>query len=271
MTTPSGTETAGRVIDVLLLFTDGPDELGVSQIARELDLSKAVVHRILQTLTSRGMITLDPESRRYRLGSTTAALGARALRGLDLRSAAAGPLDRLHRTTGETVTLSTAVPGGRVYIEQIVSTQEVKMTVELGRRFPLHAGSSGKCILAFLPEAEREAVLGAGLDALTTTTPTDPEALRAELAEIRACGFAASAGERQADAGSVAAPVFGLDGEVRGAVSVCGPRWRVTSEFVHDYAGGVVEAAAEVSTALGWAGPASESRAPLPATTQGRT
>ncbi len=57
MTTQPGTETAGRVIDVLLLFTDGPDELGVSRIARELGLSKAVVHRILQTLVARGMVT----------------------------------------------------------------------------------------------------------------------------------------------------------------------------------------------------------------------
>ncbi|MET7318453.1 IclR family transcriptional regulator [Streptomyces thermoviolaceus] len=254
MTTQPGTETAGRVIDVLLLFTDGPDELGVSQIARELGLSKAVVHRILQTLVARGMVALDQETRLYRLGPTAAALGARALRELDLRAVAADTLRRLHEQTRETVTLTALVPGGRAYIDQIVSTHEVKMTVDLGRRFPLHAGSSGKCILAFLPEERREQILAAGLTALTDSTRTDPDALRAELKEIRELGYASSQGERQADAGSVASPVFGLDGDVLGSVSVCGPRSRFTPQFVSSCAPGVVAAAREISAALGWTG-----------------
>ncbi|MBP0460731.1 IclR family transcriptional regulator [Streptomyces montanisoli] len=253
-TAQPGTETAGRVIDVLLLFTDGPDELGVSAIARELGLSKAVVHRILQTLVGRGMVALDQESRLYRLGPSAAALGARALREFDLRAVAAATLRRLQADTGETVTLSALVPGGRAYVDQIVSTHEVKMTVELGRRFPLHAGSSGKCCLAHLPEPWREEILAASLPALTDTTPTDPGDLRAELAGIRELGYASSHGERQSDAGSVASPLFGLDGDVRGAVSVCGPRSRVTPAFIRDCAPRVVEAARDISAALGWTG-----------------
>ncbi|MET8643664.1 IclR family transcriptional regulator [Streptomyces sp. NPDC004074] len=262
MTTQPGTETAGRVIDVLLLFTDGPDELGVSRIARELGLSKAVVHRILQTLVARGMVTLDPQTRLYRLGATSAALGARALRELDLRAVATGTLRRLQEETRETVTLTALVPGGRVYVDQIVSTHEVKMTVELGRRFPLHAGSSGKCILAFLPEGRREEILAGGLPALTGSTHTDPDALRAELEAVRELGYASSQGERQADAGSVASAVFGLDGDVRGSVSVCGPRSRFTSQFVSACAPRVVAAAHDISTALGWTGTGPTAGAP---------
>ncbi|QPP05446.1 IclR family transcriptional regulator [Streptomyces bathyalis] len=262
MTTQSGTETAGRVIDVLLLFTDGTDELGVSRIARELGLSKAVVHRILQTLVARGMVTLDQHTRLYQLGPTAAALGARALRDLDLRAVAANTLRRLQEETRETVTLTALVPGGRAYVDQIVSTHEVKMTVELGRRFPLHAGSSGKAVLAFLPEGRREEILAAGLPALTGSTPTDAARLRAELDSVRDSGYASSAGERQADAGSVAAPVFGLDGDVRGAVSVCGPRSRFTPEFVRDCAPHVLDAAHDISHALGWPGAKEGSRSP---------
>jgi DNA-binding IclR family transcriptional regulator len=268
MTQP-GTETAGRVIDVLLLFTDGPTELGVSGMARELGLSKAVVHRILQTLVARQMLALDQESRLYRLGPGTAALGARALRDFDLRTVAASSLRRLHDQTRETVTLTTVVPGGRAYVDQIVSTHEVTMTVELGRRFPLHAGSSGKCVLAFLPEQQREEILRAELLALTDSTPTDAAVLREDLARIRELGYATSAGERQADAGSVASPVFGLDGDVRGSVSVCGPRSRFTAQFVSDCAPRVVEAARDISAALGWTGPARPAALIPSATTQG--
>ncbi|HEY2224651.1 IclR family transcriptional regulator, partial [Actinomycetospora sp.] len=163
-----GTEGTSRVADVLLLFVDGPSTLGVSRIARELELSKAVVHRILVSLVGRGMVALDPVSREYRLGPAAAAIGARALRESDLRVAALPLLRELRDATHETVTLSTPVPRGRVYLDQVVGTHEIKMTVELGRRFPLHAGSSGKCMLAFLDDSQREEILGAGLVALTS-------------------------------------------------------------------------------------------------------
>jgi DNA-binding IclR family transcriptional regulator len=249
-----GTETAGRVIDVLLLFTDAPSTLGVTRIARELGLSKAVVHRILQTLVTRGMVVFDPASREYRLGAAASALGARALRDSDLRSAALELMRDLRDDTQETVTLTALVPGGRIYLEQFPGTHEIKMTVELGRRFPLHAGSSGKCMLAFLSDDAREAVLAAPLAPLTPNTVTDAEALRAELKVIRDSGYAHSGGERQYDAGSVAAAVFGATGEAIGAVSVCGPRYRVTAEFVHEIAPRVMAVAERVSRRMGWVG-----------------
>ncbi|HEX3788558.1 MAG TPA: IclR family transcriptional regulator [Pseudonocardiaceae bacterium] len=249
-----GTEAAVRVADVLLLFTDGPSTIGVSRIARELNLSKAVVYRILQSLATRGMVTLDPFSHEYRLGAAAAALGARALRDSDLRSAALQVLRRLRDDIGETATLTAPVPGGRVYLDQVEGVHEIKMTVELGRRFPLHAGSSGKCMLAFLPIEQREDVLTGDLLRLTEHTVVDTAALRAELATIRDRGYAASGGERQADAGSVAAPIFGMAGMVIGAISVCGPRYRVTAEFVERIAPKVNAAAGEISRRMGWAG-----------------
>ena len=165
-----GTESTSRVADVLLLFVEGPSTLGVTRIARELGLSKAVVHRILQSLAGRDMVVLDAVSREYRLGPSVAALGARALRESDLRSAALPLLRRLRDETRETATLSTPVPHGRVYLDQVVGLHEIKMTVELGRRFPLHAGSSGKCMLAHLDAEHRDEVLAGGLESLTPHT-----------------------------------------------------------------------------------------------------
>ncbi|HET7400094.1 MAG TPA: IclR family transcriptional regulator [Intrasporangium sp.] len=250
-----GTETATRVADVLLLFTDGPDSLGVSAIARSLGLSKTVVHRTLSSLLERGFLVSDPHTREYSLGPSLASLGARALRESSLRTAALPVMRRLHGVTGETVTISARVPGGRAYIEQIESTREIKMTVELGRRFPLHAGSSSMCILAFLPEAERRDYLtDHPLEALTTKTVTDARELQARLENVRARGVAESDGERQQGAGSVAAPIFGFDGQVVGALSVCGPAYRMHGEARAALIPHVRAAADEVSRGLGWRG-----------------
>jgi DNA-binding IclR family transcriptional regulator len=250
-----GTETATRVADVLMLFTDGPDSLGVTAIARSLDLSKTVVHRTLSSLVERGFLVSDPKTREYALGPSLASLGARALRESGLRTAALPVMRRLHRTTGETVTVSARVPGGRVYLDQVESTREIKMTVELGRRFPLHAGSSSTCILAFLPHAERDTYLtNHTLEALTSKTVTDPEELQGRIDTIRATGIAQSDGERQSGAGSAAAPIFSFDGEVVGALSVCGPADRMHAKAREAIIPHVLQAADEVSRALGWRG-----------------
>jgi IclR family transcriptional regulator, acetate operon repressor len=254
MATSAGTEGAARVADVLLAYLDGPRSLGVSAIARELHLSKAVVHRILVTLAQRGLLTPDAGTRGYHLGPAAAALGARALRESDLRAVAMPVLRELQRATGETTTVSGLVPGGRAYLGQVESQQEIKMTVELGRRFPLHAGSSSSCILAFLPPEEQDAVINGNLERLTDRTICDPAKLRARLRQIRHAGYARSDGERQQGAGSVAAPVFGVDGTVQGAISVCGPADRVDDAARDRFVPYLTAAAERISRELGWHG-----------------
>lgn len=128
------------------------------------------------------------------------------------------------------------------------------MTVEVGRRFPLYAGSSSQCILAFLPQRDREEVLSGDLEALTGNTIVDPDRLRVVLADIRATGHAFSRGERQPGSASVAAPVFDFSGAVVGSLSVCGPAERVDEAAGERYAPLVRAAAEQVSRALGWSG-----------------
>lgn len=253
----AGTTSATRVADVLLLFLDSNDtSLGVTTIARRLGLSKAVVHRILVSLVSRGLLVPDRGTRRYRLGPAAAAVGARALRELDPRTIALPVLRRLRDATRETTTLSLVVGDWRVYVEQVESPQEIRMLVEIGRRFPMHAGASSKAILAWLPEEDQARLLSLPLPPLTARTITDVDLLRQELYRIRAEGVATSSGERQAGAASVAAPLLGLDGHAVGAISVCGPVERFGAEQTRSYRALVRDAARDVSGRLGWHGPA---------------
>lgn len=251
---PTGTEAAVRVADVLFLFIQGPASLGVSAVARELGLSKAVVHRIFQSLTARRFLDYEPGTRTYRLGPAAAALGARAMRDLDLRTAARPVLESLRDQTGETTTLSELVGDSRVYLDQFESRQTIKMSVELGIPHALHAGSTGKVMLAYLPADARKRLLSHRLEKLTTSTITDPKWLASELREIAARGYAVSLGERQHDAGSVAAPIFSSGQHLIGAISVCGPIGRFDQRAVQSHAALVRVAAAEISRALGWSG-----------------
>lgn len=246
----AGTESAVRVADVLLAIAAAATPVGVTALGRELGLSKAVVHRILQSLESRDLVRFDPRDRAYTMGPAAVLLGARAVRAQGLRATAMPVLRRLHHHTAETTTVSSLTGTVRIYLDQIASTRELKMVVEIGRPFPLHAGSSSKAILAFAADDLREHVLGGSLVALTGRTITDPGALRAELDRVRRAGVAVSRGERQAGAGSVAAPVFDPDGDVTGAISLCGPEQRFDAVTLRRYAPLVRRAAEDIGRAL---------------------
>ena len=231
----------------MLVFATEPGSLGVSEIARRLDLSKAVVHRILRSLASRNLVAFDGGTRGYSLGPAAAAIGARALRDRQLRRLALPVLRRLQHETGETTTVSELVGTARVYLDQIPSLEEIKMTVELGRPFPLHAGASSKAILAFAQFELRRLVLAGPLVALTPNTITERLKLEEELLRTEQLGTAVSFGERQPGAASVAAPVCGLDGHAIGAISACGPVDRFGEEEVESLRPLVKSAAQEVS------------------------
>jgi IclR family transcriptional regulator, acetate operon repressor len=252
---PTGSQTIAtveRAVDVLMLFTRRrAPTLGVTEIANELKLSKAAVHRILSSLRGKGLLEVNDESRRYSLGPAALALGRAYVDKLDVRDLAQGELVALSDATDETATLSIRTENMRTYVSQVLPDREVKMTVPLGRPFPLHAGSSSKAFLAFLPETEIDEYLLAPLDQLTDTTIIDADALRADLRRIRKLGYAVSFGERQAGAGSVAAPVFDHNGRPSAVVSLCGPVERFASE-VEEAAKLLLEATARISARLGY-------------------
>jgi DNA-binding IclR family transcriptional regulator len=239
-----------RTADVLSYLAQAPPQpVGVTEVATALGLSKAVVFRILASLQDRGYVESDSQSRRYLLGPKSLALGTAYLDWAgDARRAVHEALVTLSARSQETATLSLRTGWQRMYVDQVLPPDDIKMVVPIGRQFPLHAGASSKAFLAFLPEAEQDRFFAEheSLHAVTDRTPVKERALRAELKRIRADGFAASLGERQPGAASVAAPVFGGDGLPAAVISVCGPMERFESRR-EDAAGLLLEQTARLS------------------------
>jgi DNA-binding IclR family transcriptional regulator len=230
-----GTQTVAsveRAADILLhLAASANTDLGVTEIATDLSMSKAAVHRLLASLRSRGLVTLDDRTRRYSLGPNAVMVGLRALDQLDVRRLASAELKGISSDTQETATLSVRTGENRVYIDQITPRREVIMSVMIGVPYPLHAGASSKAFLAFLPDDEIEGYLARALPKITPATVTDRRALHRELKLIATRGWATSSGERQAGAASVAAPVLDHRGSPVAVLSVCGPESRFAPEF----------------------------------------
>ena len=195
----SGTQSVVRAISLLKLFSDAQPEWSLSDLARAAELNKTTAHRLLTALERAGMLARSRHTGAYRLGPEIIALGGRALRSNDLRSAGLAELETLAARVGEAATLEILVGDQVLILEEIPASYLIAPWQTIGTRNPAHATSTGKLLLAFLPPAERAAALHPPLARLTEQTITDLDALERQLECIRACGHAAACGELEPD------------------------------------------------------------------------
>jgi len=219
----------GRGIDIPELGVASPDGLALRSLAAGLEAPKSSLLPLLRTLTARGYLDQGPLGE-YRLGrrALELGLGSPAQRGLP--ELARPALRALMQRTGETVFLGTLSGDGLavVFVDKVDSDQVIRYAGGVGDRRPLHATSSGKVILAFLPAARRDKILKAlTLKRYTDRTVTSPTVLRAALDEVRQTGLCFNLDELAVGAAGIAAPLFDRDGQVVGACAIGGPTDRV--------------------------------------------
>ena len=246
-----GTQAVRRAVGVLKAFTVSRPELGLSQVARAAGLNKTTAFRLLSALEGEGLVQRVPQSEAYRLGPELVALGGRALGSADLRFAARPELSALAQTTQETATIEVLVGHEALILDEAVGGHVLGTLPSIGTRWPAHATSTGKVLLAFLPEEQRQELLRAPLAKLTATTLVDPSTLRAELRRVRERGYATTVEELEHGFVAVGAPVRGADGRVVAAMSVGGPTTRLNLERVAEIAGLLSAAAVRTSQRLG--------------------
>jgi DNA-binding IclR family transcriptional regulator len=227
---------------------------GVTEIARELNIHKSTVFRLLATLERRGVVEQHSETQKYRLGFAVVRFAGSVRSSLDLVRAARSVCDRLSRQTGETVNVAVLEDNDVVNIHQ-VNLSSSRVTVDwLGSHTPLHCTSSGKVFLAHLPLEQVDQLLARPLETYTPWTITDVDALREELLRVHEVGFATTCEELEEGLSAVAAPIRGPEGTVVGSVSVSGPAYRMEPERLQEVGATTAEAAAEIGRRLGFLG-----------------
>ncbi len=249
----SGLQAVDRAFAVLGLFSPARSEWTLSEVADGISLPLTTAHRLLGVLKHHGFLDRDPDSKRYRLGPTALEFGARARVSVDLRELARPALRRLAERTGETTLLTVADPGRResLCLERIESASPLRLSVEPGRRMPLHAGAMQKGLLAFMPRAIIEAVVAGPLPPLCRSTITDGARLRAELTRIRAEGYAVSYEETNLGAWGLAVPILDRGGTSVAAVGSAGPIARYDRSRLEQEVAACREAAACLAADLG--------------------
>ena len=239
-------QSVDRAVALLEAVAAGPREgLPAATLATACGLNRATAWRLLATLEAHGLVDRDPVANRYTVGFAATRLAASAGVGGLVRRAHP-VLVRVSERTGETADLAVAQRLGLTYVDE-VAPPSVLAANWLGRHVPLHATSSGKALLAWLPEDEADLLLEGPLVRYTDTTVTTRRALRAELAETRRRGYGVCVGELEARLYGVSAPVLDAAQRPVAVLSVWGPSDRVTADRFPELGAVATAAAAEIA------------------------
>lgn len=239
-------------------FTDARPEWTLAALSRELGLSKPTALRLLAALEREGLVVRHDTSGAYRLGPAAIELGARAQRSNSIASAARVEMENLTRATGETSSIEILSGEETVILDEVQGGHLIGTSPSVGTRWPAHATSTGKVLLAaafeqdpaFIQKMTRRT--GGKLRRPTSCTIGTAAQLTSELARVSKQGYATAIGELEEGYVALGAPVRNHEGKVVAAVSLGGPGTRLTDSRIPRLVKRVREAAERISQRLGW-------------------
>jgi IclR family pca regulon transcriptional regulator len=253
----TSSQSLERGLAILSAFRPATPELGITDLARLLGLSRSTSHRYVSTLARLGYLEQSHQTRKYRLGPRVLDLGFSAINSMELRQISAPHLQKLADETGHTVNMAILEGTEILYIERCRTSQpgqrEIDLDLHVGSRLPAYCTSMGKVLLAYL-EPSRQAELLDRIELLDRgpNTITTKAALVAELERVRERGAAVNNEELAYGLRSIAAPIHSYSGEVTAALNLAIHRTMGSmDELIARFGPAVTQAAQDVSRSMG--------------------
>jgi DNA-binding IclR family transcriptional regulator len=222
-------KTLIKGLKVLEAVARKTEPCGVSELAKELAITKSNVYRLLQTLRAADYVRHDPETGLYSASLRLFEMGMLIGSHIDVREVSRPILVAVVERTMENTSIGILEGTDVLYVDRVDSPQRVRAVVRNGERLPAHTSSAGKLLLAHADDETVERMRGT-LDPFTEHTIVDFESLRSQLRQIRAQGYCVTRAEWHVEISSVAVPIFDRDGDVSSALMVSGPTTRFTDD-----------------------------------------
>lgn len=248
----AGTQAVLRAIRILKEFSDENQVMNVTDLSEISGLNRTTTYRLLTALESEGLVVRNNTSEGYRLGSEMIVLGSRALRANPLRAIVHPELLKLTAEFEESSWLDVLDGAYSLTISEVRGSYLIGAASSVGARWPAHACSTGKVLMAFAADDPLHELLKTKLVKLTAKTITNPAALRRDLEKTREQGFGIEFEELEIGHGSVATPILNHRGEGIAAISISGPSARLTLAKLEELSSVLKDAAARISFKLGY-------------------
>jgi DNA-binding IclR family transcriptional regulator len=249
---PNRVQSVKRALAVLSVFDDARPEMGVSELARTLGLSKSIVMRLVSTLREAGFLERGIANDKYRIGLAAFEVGSLYFVNASLRREAEPVLHALAERFACSTYIGTLSGDRAVYVSAIEGSGPIRIGPRIGSSAPAHTTAAGKALLAYLDPDELERYLAtAELVPETPHSISTRAELRAHLLQIRAAGFATNRGEHLNGVAAVGAPVFDARGAAVAAISLAFPIYLMPDDQWPTVTAAVVDAAQQISRRLG--------------------
>lgn len=221
----------------------------VGELTKLFGLPKSTVQRTLITLHEAGWLRANrKDTTRWEIGARVLAVRPAALQGSSLFAAARDPMIRLRDKVNETIHLS--VPDAldcMVVVDRVDSSHAVRTFYEIGDISPLHATATGRAILSMTQGSDVDEVLTRPLQSYSDATVTDPQALKAELAQARANGYALNRNQFRPGVCAIASAILDEDGTPLASVAISMPDSRYEPDRLPELGRLVADTAKEIS------------------------
>ena len=217
-----GAPSVKKAFAILSAISSSREGLGVSEIARGLDIAKSTVHGMASALEEVGAVIRDPVTKKYRLGFMLFQIGRLAYSQIDLKTSARPVMEDLMAKTQTSVFLGTLNWDHVTVLDIVESRQDLKITAPIGTTMPLFAGAVGKVFLASMEEEQSAKLIKSkGLPRYTENSIVDEELYFQELKRVKEQGYAVDNEEYILGVRAVASPIMGL-GQLRSAIWMVG-------------------------------------------------
>jgi len=244
-----------RALLIMEHLAEHTHPMGVTELSEALSFPKNSVFRIVSTLHAYGYLDRDDASKQYTLGSKLLTIGYNAVQEGHLVEKSIDVMRFVRDEVQETVLVGILDGAEGVVLEQVLPEQQLKVTVGIGTRFPLHTAAPAKAMLAHLPEKELVQLLNRiEYPRYTDTTITSKKQMMEELVRVRDMGYALDNGEHNPTIRCVAAPVLDQRGHPAGSIWVTGPEFRLTDDRFTTVGDTLAEACSRVSRRFGYSG-----------------
>ncbi|WBU51899.1 IclR family transcriptional regulator [Paracoccus sp. SCSIO 75233] len=238
------TQMAFAVIEAM---ADRGEPVAVSDLARQIGVSKVRAFRFLRTLLSLGYVLQDPETEKYRLSYKLYHLGQALADSTDILREARPVMIELRDLTGFTVSFSQMEPDGMRILDMVRTIQPVAIVTRPGALLDFHSSAQGKVALAF-----GGAKLGEGsLREWTAETPTDRNAIGVEIQKVRERGWAEAPNQTLQGVTAVSAPVFDMTENFIATLTIAGPTGVIGTPPANRFVDALMMSARKFSTNLG--------------------
>lgn len=239
-------------IHLLKTFTEADQELGISELAKRLDVAKSTVHRLASALLDEGLLQQNPETGRYGLGVGLFSLGSLVRARLDVTAESKLVLNTLRQETEENVRLAVLERDHAVFLHDFEGPQTLRLRSSTGQLRPAFCTAEGLCLLSGLRGPQLSQFLKFPRVARTDQTETGEDGLIQRIRHVKRRGYAFEDEECDPGTRCVAAPIFNAEGRIAAAVGVAGPRARIRKSQVPGLAQKVIAAGDEISQRMGF-------------------